>query len=81
MTTMIFSPVLGWLVPSFNLLVIALVGASLPTAFFFWMKWWLSSEQDENPDRVIAEQAKADAEHIKHHGGHGHDDGHHTAHA
>jgi len=83
---------LAWSTPSFEMLLIAVVGASLPTAFFFWLKWWLGSVKDENPDKVIAEQAKADAEHAKHHGhghGHGHDHdhdhghgkGHHAAHA
>lgn len=86
MTTTILIPVVGWLIPSFNLLVIAFFGACLPTAFFIWLKWWLDAVDDENPDKVIAEQAKADAEHIKHstfgHGhGHGHGDGHHAAHA
>lgn len=86
-TTLTMLPVMAWQAPSFEMLLITLVGASLPTAFFFWMKWWLSSVKDENPDKVIAEQAKADAEHIKHHGhgghghGHGHGDDHHAAHA
>jgi hypothetical protein len=88
MTTTLLSPVLGWLMPSADLWVIAIFGASLPMGFFIWLKWWLDSVKDENPDKVIAEQAKADAEHAKHSGfgdghghGHGHGDGHHAAHA
>ena len=84
MTMLSHLSLLSWAVPSFELIVIAIVGTSLPTAFFFWLKWWLGSEKEVNPDKVIAEQAKADAEHVKHHGhGHGHGpaDGHHAAHA
>jgi len=80
-----FTPLLAIYAPSIETILIAIVGASLPTAFFFWLSWWLGSVKDENPDKVIADQAKADADHIKHHGGHaehgGHGDSHHAAHA
>ncbi|MGE3309556.1 MAG: hypothetical protein AB7O66_06245 [Limisphaerales bacterium] len=79
---MMLSPMLAMLMPTFEQLVIAFFGACLPTGFFFWMSWWLGSVKDENPDKIIAEQAKADEEHAKHHGhGHGHGGGHHAAHA
>ncbi len=83
---MMLSPMLALLMPTFEQLVIAFFGASLPTAFFFWLNWWLGSVKDENPDKVMAEQAKADEDHIKQHGpghghGHGHGGGHHAAHA
>lgn len=80
MTTTILAPMLAWEIPSFTLVVIAFFGATLPVAFFLWMNWWLGSVKDENPDKVIADQAKADAEHAKH-SGHGHGGDHHAAHA
>lgn len=73
--------------PSVEMLVISVFAASLPVAFFVWLNSWLSSVKDENPEDMIAAQAKADAEHREHHGhghGHGHhgkDHGHHHAHA
>lgn len=63
--------------PSLDMLIICLFAASLPTAFFLWLKWWLGSIQDENPDEVLREQAKADQAHIEHQ--HGHSGGHHGA--
>lgn len=87
MTTTVLFPMLAWSVPSTNLVLIAIVGAILPTTFFLWLNWWLSSVKDENPDQVIAAQEKADKAHREQHGGHGHGhghghgDGHHHAHA
>lgn len=81
-TTLI--PLLGILAPNMELLVICAIGASLPTAFFFWLKWWLDQNGNENPDEAIAAQSKADAAHHAQHGhdGHGHGHGHgHGAHA
>ncbi len=63
--------------PSLDMLIICLFAASLPTACFLWLKWWLGSIQDENPDEVLREQAKADQAHIEHQ--HGHSGGHHGA--
>lgn len=58
------------------MLIICIFAASLPTAFFFWLKWWLGSIKDENPEEVVQAQAKADEEHLAHHG---HSSGHHGA--
>ena len=43
------------------MLIICIFAASLPTAFFIWLKWWLGSIKDENPDDVLREQAKSSA--------------------
>lgn len=84
-------PLLAVQIPSGELLLIILFGASLPVTFFIWLKWWLSSVQVGNPDQEIADQAKADREHLEHHGhpghgaaegsDHGHAHSHHGAHA
>jgi ABC-type nickel/cobalt efflux system permease component RcnA len=73
-------PLLALQMPSLDMLIIAALASCLPVAFFVWLNWWLSSVKDENPDQVIAEQAKADREHLAHHG-HGHDHAHAHAHA
>jgi ABC-type nickel/cobalt efflux system permease component RcnA len=76
------APVLAISLPSVELLFIIAFGSILPIAFFIWLKWWLGSVEEENPDRVIAEQAKMDKAHHGHpaaqgHGhGHAHDHGH-----
>ena len=36
---------------------IAALASCLPISFFLWLKWWLSSVKEENPDEVIAEIA------------------------
>ena len=75
---------LGWVMPSLELVIIFVFAASLPVLFFVWLNWWLSSVKDEDPDKVVREQAEADRAHADHHGhghdGHGHDH-HHHAHA
>ncbi len=74
-------PLLALQMPSLDLLIIAALASCLPVAFFVWLNWWLSSVKDENPDEVIAQQAKADREHLEHHDhGHGHDHDHHHGH-
>ncbi|MBL9134821.1 MAG: hypothetical protein JNK85_03090 [Verrucomicrobiales bacterium] len=65
--------------PSVDMLIICIFASSLPTAFFFWLKWWLGSIKDENPDEVLRAQAKADQEHLEHQHAHGHGGGHHGA--
>lgn len=74
------SPVSALLMPSLDLLIICLFASSLPASFFFIVRWWLQFAEDENPDRAVAEQERADQEHRDHHG-HGHGHGHHHAHA
>lgn len=67
MTTAIPGP-LAILVPSLDMIIICAFAASLPVLFFVWLRWWLSSVKDENPDDVVREQAKADEAHREHHG-------------
>lgn len=63
--------------PTFEMMVICVFAASIPIAFVVWLKWWLGSVKDENPDEAVQAQQKADQEHLAH-AGHGH--GQHHAH-
>lgn len=78
--TNVFVPPLAIHMPSFEMIVICLFAASLPVAFVIWMRGWLGSVKDENPDDVIREQAKADQLHLEHHHHHGHAHGHGPSH-
>lgn len=52
--------------PSVDLLIILAFAASLPIVFFVWIKWWLSHENEADPEQVVHEQEEADAAHLAH---------------
>ena len=77
------SALLALYAPSAKTMIIAFFAATLPVTFFFFLRAWLGSVKEENPEEFEREQAKADQEHLAHHGhaGHGQGHGHHHHHA
>ncbi len=61
-------PLQAFYLPSFEMFIIFLFAASLPVAFVVWMRMWLGSVKDENPDEAERLQAEADREHLRHSG-------------
>ncbi len=63
--------------PSPKMLAIAFFAACIPVTFFFCLRSWLGAVKEENPEEAERAQAKADEEHLAHHGGaHSHGKGH-----
>lgn len=75
-----FTPLQAFALPNLELMIICVFAASLPVAFVLWLRAWLGSVKEENPDDVLKAQAEADREHLSGHGG-GHGSGHGHGHS
>jgi hypothetical protein len=52
--------------PSLEMLLIFVFAASLPVMFVLWIRGWLGSVKEVDPDEAIRQQEEADRAHARH---------------